>query len=196
MLKIMADKYSPPPKGYVINDPDYGTISIGKDSKVNRPRQIQISSASLAALRLFEDGGFELRSNAGGKKQKPDNILSQSKLGLHIRSTGDEIVIDAGSGTIRLTARDIILEATGSDAGGVSILSNNNINIDAADNIGIEGSQVAIGAKYKMFIGTGGPFILRGKGGVSIVEPKNKLIPTTISEVTDKVLSFVFPEYF
>ena len=183
-------------KGYVINDPDYGTIAIGKDNGVERPRQVQITSSSLAALRLFDDGGFELRSNKGGNEQKPDNIYSQSKLGLHIKSTGDEIVIDAGSGTIRLAARDIILDASGSDSGGISILSNQHITIDAADNISMEGSQVAIGAKYKMFIGTAGPFILRGRGGVSIIEPKNKLIPTTINDIADQVLNFVFPEYF
>lgn len=192
----MSDSYEVR-KGYIINDPDYGTISIGRDKDTERPRQVQISSASAAAIRLFEDGGFEIRSAQGGEEQKPDNILSQSKLGLHIVTKGDEIVINAGkTGTIKFSARDIILEATGSDAGGITLRSNNNVTIDAADNISIEGSQVAVGAKYKMFIGTSGPFILRGRGGVSIIEPKTSLIPKTISDVTDKVLSLIFPEYF
>lgn len=189
--------------GYVYNDKDYGSIFIGKDDKsgkTDRIRQVQVASASLASIKLYDDGGFEISSSKGDKEQKADSIFSQSQQGLHIISRGSsesgEIVIDAGPGTIRLVARDIVLEATGSESGGISLFSNNNITIDAADNIGIEGSQVAIGAKYRMLVGTAGPFILRGKGGVNIVEPKTKLIPTTISSVVDSVLNLVFPEYF
>lgn len=186
----MADQST---RGYVVNDPDYGTITIGKGSE---NAQINVCSTSLASLRLFDDGHFQLASGDGGDKQVSDSILSHSPHGLHIKNTkkDGEIVLEAT--TIRLSARDIILDATGTDAEGISILSNQHIKIDATDNISIEGSQVAIGAKYKMFIGTGGPFILRGRGGVSIIEPKEKLIPTSINDVVDKVLSLVFPEYF
>lgn len=195
MQKIMADEYKQQ-SGYVINDPQYGTISIGKDNEVKRPRQVQISSASLAALKLFDDGGFELRSTNGGENSKGDAIVSNSKDGFSITSTGKGIFIDANKGSLTIRAKDIVLLADGDDSEGISIFSHNHIKLDAADNISIEGSQVAIGARYKMMIGTAGPLFMRGKGGVTITEPSSKLIPTSVSDVADKILQFVFPEYF
>lgn len=177
--------------GYVINDPKYGTVFIGEDKDTDRIRQVQISSQSLATLKLFKDGGFELVSSASAKLG--DNICSNSKDGLFIK--GNNINLDAGSGEITLSARSIRLHSTGEDQTLV-LRSNGDIEIDAEDNIRIEGSQVALGAKYKMFVGTVGPFILRGKGGVTITEPKTKLIPTSVRDVVDMVLAQVFPEYF
>lgn len=72
--------YKHPPKGYVINDGDYGTIFIGEDKETVRKRQIEIHSASDAAVKLFQDGGFEIQSQPTSKLA--DNILSQSKEGL------------------------------------------------------------------------------------------------------------------
>lgn len=184
-------------KGYVFNDPDYGTIVIGKDVGVDRPRQVQISSSSLASIRLFDDGGFEIRSGPTDDKSKDDGIYSRSKDGLNIVSTGEGIFISAGKeGRITLSARDIVLEATGQDSGGITLRSNNNITLDAADNLSIEGSQITVAAKFKMFIGTGGDLFIRGRGGVTITEPSTKLIPTTITEWSEKILQLVFPEYF
>lgn len=177
--------------GYVINDPKYGTIFIGEDTDTNRKRQIQITSQSLATLKLFSDGGFELVSSSSATLG--DNICSNAKDGLYI--SGKNIHLDAGTGDITLSARSIRLHSTGEDETLV-LRSNGDIEIDAEDNIRMEGSQVALGAKYKMFVGTNGPFMLRGKGGVTIVEPKTKLIPTSVSEVVDIVLAQVFPEYF
>lgn len=177
--------------GYVINDPKYGTIFIGEDIDTERVRQIQISSQSLATLKLFQDGGFELCSSSSATKA--DNICSNSKDGLAIKA--NNIFLDAGNGEISLSARSIKLHSTGEDRTLV-LRSNGNIEIDTADDLRMEAANIAIGSKYKMFIGTVGPFILRGKGGVTIVEPKTKLIPTSVNDVVDLVLSQVFPEYF
>ena len=177
--------------GYVINDPKYGTIFIGEDTNTQRLRQIQISSQSLATLKLFKDGGFELCSSSSATLA--DNICSNSTHGLAIK--GNNIFLDAGNGEISLSARSIKLHSTGEDKTLV-IRSNGNIEIDSADDLRMEAGNIAVGAKYKMFIGTCGPFILRGKGGVTIVEPKTKLIPTSVNDVVNLVLQQVFPEYF
>ena len=178
--------------GYVINDPQYGVVFIGEDAdtKTNRIRQVQISSQSLSTLKLFKDGGFELCSSASAKVA--DNICSNAQDGLMIK--GSNIILEA-TDQISLSARSIKLHSTGEDKT-LILRSNGNIEVDAADDVRIESANVAIGARYKMFVGTAGPFILRGKGGVTIIEPKSKLIPTSVRDVVDKVLEQVFPEYF
>lgn len=177
--------------GYVINDPKYGTVFIGEDLDTNRVRQVQISSQSLATLKLFKDGGFELCSSASSTLA--DNICSNANDGLMIK--GRNIFLDAGNGEISLSARSIKIYSTGEDKTLV-IRSNGDIELDTADHIRIEGSNVAIGAKYKMFIGSVGAMILRSKGGISLIEPKTKLIPTSVNDFVNIVLSQVFPEYF
>lgn len=182
--------------GYVFSDPQDGILIIGKDSS-GRPRQIELSSQALSALRLFADGGFELRSNPSATKK--DNIFSQSKEGLAIHSSaigetpGIGINISA-SGDITLEGRSIILRANGSD--GITIDSQSQITVSAGDNIKIEGSNVGVAARNKMLIASKGLLNIRGNGGVIITEPKEKLIPTSFSDIIKKAFQFMFPEYF
>lgn len=185
-------KPKPQPTGYVINDPQSGTIIIGED---DGGRQVELTSQSLGALRFYKDGRFEIRSNPSA--QQKDGIISNSKDGLGIYSTGKGIHIDAGNGELTIKAKNIVIEATGgfSESGGITIRSNNNITIDSADHVKIEGSTVAIGSKFKMFIGSAGPIFMRGKGGVTISEPKTPLIPTSLNDVLEKIVELIFPEY-
>lgn len=186
------DKPREKPTGYVFNDPQCGTITIGLDPESVRPRQIEIVSQSLAAVRLFQDGGFDIRSHPDAVLA--DNIWSNAKDGLLVK--GNNIHLDAGNGTVTITAREIIFESTGNDTGGITIRSKHNITIDSEDNVKIEGSNVAVAARNKMIIASKGFLNIRGINGVTITEPKQKLIPTSINDLIDTFLSSVLPGYF
>lgn len=175
--------------GYTISDGTHGTIFIGKDDKVDRPRQIEIHATSNAAIKLFEDGGFEIQSQPSSKLA--DNIISQSEHGLMVR--GENIHFSAAK-EITLSARAIRFESTGSDETFV-IRSNSNIIIDSNDTIKLDGSVIGIGARTKMILNSKGPIFMRGIGGVTIVEPKQKLIPTNLSDVLNIMMSTLFPDF-
>lgn len=181
------------PTGYVINDPQDGTIYVGKNQG-DRPRQIELQAQSLGDLQIFEDGGFHIRSNKSSTRA--DNIESNSKDGLTIYADGKGIYLDAKNGTITLRARDIVFESTSSDETGITVRSLTNINLDAGDNIKIEGSNVAVAGRNKLIIASKGLLNIRGNGGVLISEPKTKLFPTSISDVIKIAFSTILPEYF
>jgi len=177
------------PKGFVINDADYGSIFIGEDDKVDRTRQIEIHSASDACIKLFKDGGFEIQSQA--TSDTADNILSQSPHGLNIKSTGDGIHLDAGNGEITLKARSIRFESSGSDQNFV-IRSKANIDIDATDTLRLTGSVVAAGARTRMLLRSPGPIYINSDTGVSIVEPKISLCPANLLSFVQTLATNVF----
>lgn len=179
-----------PQKGYVFNDSKFGSLFIGSDAGagVKRPRQVELHSASNAHLKLFEDGGFELTSNPSARLA--DNINSNSKEGLNI--SANNIRLDAREGTLTLKARIIRFESTASDETLV-FRSSNNINIEASDTIKLEASVVAIGAKTKLVLGSCGPIYMKGSGGVTIIEPRSKLIPTSLSDVVEKLIEQLLP---
>jgi uncharacterized protein (DUF2345 family) len=181
--------YKHPPKGYVINDGDYGSIFIGEDTGVQRQRQIEIHSASNACLKLFKDGGFEIQSQSSSKTA--DNILSRAKEGLTIKSTGDGIRIDAGTGEITFSARSIRFESSGSDQNLV-IRSNGNLQLEAGDTIKLDGSVVAIGARNKMVLRSPGPIYMNSGAGISIVEPKSSLVPKNLLQVVQSLATNLF----
>ena len=186
MLKIMTE----PKTGYVLNDAGAGTIFIGTDDNVARKRQIELHATSNACIKLYEDGGFEIQGQSTGKFK--DNIISQCKEGLGINA--NNIRLDAGGGEITLSARSIRFESTGSDQDFV-IRSNGNLKMEAGDTARIDGSVIAIGARTRMAIYSKGSLNIRG-GSVNISEPQTKLIPTSLSDFTDILLSNLFPDYF
>lgn len=182
--------------GFVIGDPQSGAIIIGKDEKVDRKREIQINSRSLAAIKLFDDGGFQIRSNDSGiKTQEKDEIYSNGPEGLVITATNGNVNISAPLGEITLQARAIRLKSTGSNKEDVlRISSDSDVSITAIDDIRIASDQLAIGAKSKAIFASGGSLNICGRGGVSITEPKTKLIPTSTKDFLEKLINTVFPE--
>jgi uncharacterized protein (DUF2345 family) len=181
--------YKEPKRGYVINDSDYGTIFIGEDNDSKRPRQLELHASSNACLKLFKDGGFEIQSQESSKSA--DNILSRSKEGLCIKTTGDGIKIDAGNGEITFSARSIRFESSGNDQNLV-IRSNGNLQLEANDTIKLDGAVVAIGARNKIFMRSPGPIYVNSSAGVSIVEPKLSLVPTNLLQVVQTLATNVF----
>jgi hypothetical protein len=190
----MTDK--PDNLGFVLGDPQSGAIIIGKDTDVNRKREIQINSRSLAAIRLFDDGGFQIRSNLSGvENQEKDEIYSNGPKGLNITSTLGDINISAPWGEITLEARAIRIKSTGTDKEDlIRISSDSDVSITALDDIRIASDQLAIGAKSKAIFASGGSLNICGRGGVAITEPKTKLIPTSTKDFLDKLIGIVFPD--
>ena len=177
--------------GFVLNDAQSGTIFIGPDD-ASRKRQVQISSTSGATVKLYEDGGFEIHSQRSQKKtQISDNIISRSRDGLSIKSTGDlRIQTD---GVLTLGAKEIRLEQTHSKSDLV-IRSNSNINIEAKDTLKMTGSIVAIGARTKLLINSKGSTYIKSSGGETyIVDSNTKLIPTSLGDLFDKIIETLFP---
>lgn len=176
-MTVSPSKNKKPSRGYVMNDPKFGSVFIGEETEAKRTRQIELHSASNAHLKLFQDGGFELNSTPSSVG---DNINSQGKA---LTVSAKNIHLDAGNGTITLTARSIVLEGTGSDQN-ITIRSNGNVDISAGDTLKIGGSVTAITANTRMFLLSKGS--LYGKGSsVNIVEKKTTLIPTSLSDILD-----------
>ena len=56
----MSKKITPP---LIFNNPEDGTLIIGSESSaVLRTRQVQLAAGSGANVRLFEDGGWEVKA--------------------------------------------------------------------------------------------------------------------------------------
>ena len=96
---------------------------------------------------------------------------------------------------ITLSARSIRFESTGSDETFV-IRSKGNMSLEVDDTLKIDSSVAAIGGRSRMFIASSGPINIKGKGGVSIVEPRQTLIPTSLNDVLNLALAQLFPGYF
>lgn len=173
--------------GYTLCDPQNGTLFIGESTEKGRLRQCELHSTSGAHLKLFKDGGFELHSSAC---DIADNIDSNAKDGLNIKSTGKNLRIDAGNGILTLAAREIRFESTAADEAFV-FRSAQNIIIEAGDSVRINAANVAIGARNKLILASKGPIYMKGTGGVTIIEPKSALIPTSLGEFVDKLIETV-----
>jgi hypothetical protein len=169
--------------GYVINDPQYGSVFIGENEAAKRTRQVEVHSQSGAHLKLFKDGGFELH---GQPCDTADNISSNAVHGLNIK--GNNLRLDAGNGTLTLAARIIRFESTASDETLV-IRSSNNIAIEANDTVRISAANIILGARNKLLLGSKGPTYIKGNGGVTIIEPRSALIPKNLGELVEKLFT-------
>lgn len=190
---MVLEKPKSDTKGFILNDPQTGTFVIGTNTG-ERPRQIELQSQSLGCIRLFDDGGFHIRSHTNAVTK--DNIESNAADGLAIYCEGKGIAIEAPKGSITLKAKDIVIESTGTDDPGITFRSATNINIKSADNLKLEGSSTTIGATNKMIVASKGLLIIRGNGGVIISEPKNTLFPTSVNDLLKTLISVALPGYF
>jgi hypothetical protein len=171
--------------GFVISDPQDGTLFIGEDTVKGRTRQVELHATSGAHLKLFKDGGFELHGNSC---DTADNIDSNAVHGLNIKA--NNLRLDAGNGVLTLAAREIRFESSASDSPFV-FRSSQNIIIEAGDSIRLNAANIAIGARNKLILASKGPIYMKGNGGVTIIEPKSALIPTNLGEFVDKLIETV-----
>ena len=177
--------------GFVVTDSTAGTLFIGTDEDVARTRQVELHATSNACIKLYEDGGFEIQGQPGGKFA--DNIVSQCKDGLVIKAKN--IRFDAGAGEITFAARSIRYESSGHDQDLV-IRSAGNLKLEANDTVKIDGSVVAIGARTRMTLASKGNIWVKTNGGFTVVEPQTKLIPTSVNDFVTLLFQQLFPDYF
>jgi len=170
--------------GFVFNDPEFGTIYIGEDDS-DRKRQIQISSASGATVKLFENGGFEIQSQKPSKKDDyADHIVSRQSQGLKIISENGGDIDIRTEGKFTVKASEIALEATNQKSD-LIIKSNSNIRMDAGDTLKMTGANVGIGARNKMVIrSTGGIY----QSDTTIISTSASLIPTSLNDLFNKLV--------
>ena len=175
----------------VINTPEDGFLRVGlnTDAKTSRPDQVQLAGGCGASLRIFDDGGWELRSvNRSGKPNKKGcNIIAQGKGGLHIYSDGD-VNIDA-KGDFKVSARNITMETTADD-GDFTVFTKRDILLDADNNFKAFGTKVAISAADDLVTHSKGWNLIVGNP-VYVYEKKSKLIPTSTSDIVSSILDSV-----
>ena len=167
------ERKSPP---LLINTPEDGFLRVGlnTDAKTNRPDQVQLAGGCGASLRIFDDGGWELRSvpNITGC-----NIIAQGGGGLLIKSDGD-ITMEAG-GSFDVTAREINMTTTGAEDGDFTVHAKRDIMLDADNNFKAFGTKVAISAADDLVTHSKGWNFIMGNP-VYVYEKKSKLIPSGI----------------
>ena len=95
-----------------------------KDKDVKRPRDIGLYGGSANALRLFKDGGFELRSSDDDSERNKRFIdFTACKNGrLVIKSEGDLNIDVAGEFTV--SANKIKMEALNASEDGINLKQN------------------------------------------------------------------------
>ena len=181
----MSDKPKFPP--IIIQHPECGHLTMGdeKDKDVERPRDIGLYGGSANAIRLFKDGGFELRSSDDDSEQETRGsmILQACKDGkLVIKSEGDLHIDVAGEFTV--SANKIKMEALNASEDGINLKAKHDIRIDADNNILMTADNITIDAKERILSHSEGWTILMGQC-VRIHEPVSKLTPAAFQTYID-----------
>ena len=176
--------YVPP---VIIQHPEDGTFFMGRerDDKVTRKRDIQLIGSQSNSLRLFHDGGFELKSSEDAGGTSGSSILQVvDDAPLLIKSKGDiRIQCD---GRFSVVAHDIKMKAEGADdTGGITLKSEHDITLDAANRAIIKAENITFDAKDRILSHSVGWQILIGQV-IRLHEPKTKLCPAFLKEYIDE----------
>ena len=156
-----------------------------RDDKVTRKRDIQLIGSQSNSLRLFHDGGFELKSSEDAGGTSGSSILQVvDDAPLLIKSKGDiRIQCD---GRFSVVAHDIKMKAEGADdTGGITLKSEHDITLDAANRAIIKAENITFDAKDRILSHSVGWQILIGQV-LRFHEPKTKLCPAFLKEYIDE----------
>ena len=166
-----------------IAHPEDGFFHIGKETsgRTKRKKQVQVAGGSGASLRIFQDGGWELRSVSN---DKGSNLLQQGDGPLNIYSDGDINVNCLGEFSVK--ASKITMETT-SDEGDIVLNAKRNIRLDADNNITFLGTNVTTKASQTFLAHSDGWNILSGNP-VYTFTPKSKLIPSGVGDIVQTLL--------
>ena len=182
----MAETRTSPPM--IINTPEDGFLRVGltTESTAVRPDQVQLAGGCGASLRIFDDGGWELRSvNKKAKENKKGcNLIARGEGGLHIFSDGD-VNISAG-GDFNVSAKNITMETTADD-GDFTVFCKRDIMLDADKNFKAFGTKCVITAADTMITHSKGWNLIVGNP-VYVYEKKSKLIPTSTGDIVNSIL--------
>ena len=172
----------------IVNTPEGGFLRIGlnSDDRKVRKDQVQLGGGCGASLRIFEDGGWELRSitNEKNPNKKGCNIIARGEGGLHIYSDGD-VNIDA-KGDFNVSARNITMETT-ADNGDFTVFSKRDIMLDADNNFKAFGTKCVMTAADTLITHSKGWNLIVGNP-VYVYEKKSKLIPTSTQDIVQSLL--------
>ena len=171
---------------YILNHPEDGQIRIGEeDLHVVRKADIQIKAGSDATLRLFDDGGWELRSKLGEETENPGSNIIQSGTGpLNIKVDGD-FNIECG-GEFNVNAKKIIMTARDAVDGNIKLTAQQDFYAEAKKTAKIKGQvNVRVEATQNLIAKSGAAHILQG-GFVHVHENNSKIIPPTLKALISK----------
>tara|TARA_B100000287_G_C20563506_1_gene753436 strand:- start:497 stop:1045 length:549 start_codon:yes stop_codon:yes gene_type:complete len=172
----------------IVTNPEDGFLRIGMEkSTQKRKSQCQLASGSACTLRLFKDGGWEIKSQTNSKGS---NIIQKGTGPLNIKSEGD-LNIDV-DGTFNVKAKDIVMETTDADVGDIVLNPKHDFRLDAKNYVILMGKDVTIDAVSKLILFSQDMSYLIGRY-VRIHEPTSQLIPPTfgahIKELTDTLIN-------
>ena len=183
---IETDKPDPKTKvpPIIINHAECGHLTFGdeKDGETERPRDVGLYAGDSNALRLFRDGGFELRSSesAGENKIKGSSIMQVcNNATLLVNSEGD-VTIRARN-KLRLVADLVEIEAKNASTDGVTIIAEHDIKLRANNNTIITSDNVTIDAKERILSHSEGWQVLIGQY-IRLHEPQTKICPAFLKE--------------
>ena len=186
---ITRDKPDPKTKvpPIIINHAECGHLTFGdeKDGETERPRDVGLYAGDSNALRLFRDGGFELRSSesAGENKIKGSSIMQVcNNATLLVNSEGD-VTIRARN-KLRLVADLVEIEAKNASTDGVTIIAEHDIKLRANNNTIITSDNVTIDAKERILSHSEGWQVLIGQY-IRLHEPQTKICPAFLKEYID-----------
>ena len=170
----------------IIQHSECGHLTFGDEKKdSNRARDVGLYAGDSNALRLFRDGGFELRSSESqGKNQKSGSSIMQvcDNAPLTMNSEGD-IFIRAKNKLV-LRADHIEIESTHGSTEGVVIKAKHDINIRADNNIIMTSDNITLDAKERVLTHSEGWTVLIGQY-IRLHEPQTKICPAFLEEYID-----------
>ena len=200
-----SDKSKVPP--VILQHPEDGTFRIGRereDEAVDptvRKTDISMQAGNAeaggpaASLRLFHDGGFELRSTPDPSGIQGSQILQLVEdAPLIIHSKGG-IIIDC-EGTFAVTANDIQMRAKNraglekgwNQSGSINLKASKNIKIDADKAVTVTSENVTIDGKKQVLSHSEGWNIVCGRT-IRLHEPRSKLIPSALQSIIDTYIN-------
>ena len=167
----------------LVCNPQDGFIRIGCETKeVERPSQCQMAAGCGANVRLYKDGGWEIRATANGPGS---NLIQEGTGPLNIKSQGD-INIDC-DGKFSVTAKEIVMKATDPTEGDIVLEPAHNFRADVGNHAIIMATSVILDAKDKILSYTSGMNYIVGSN-VRIHEPVSQLIPSSLDTTINKLL--------
>lgn len=167
----------------LICNPQDGVIRIGcETADVKRPSQVQVDAGSGANLRLFKDGGWEIRATGN---EPGSNLIQEGTGPLNIKSQGD-VNIDC-DGRFSVTAKEIVMKATDPTEGDIVLEPAHNFRADVGNHAIIMATSVVLDAKDKILSYTSGMNYIVGSN-VRIHEPVSQLIPSSLDTTINKLL--------
>tara|TARA_B100001113_G_scaffold349713_1_gene345583 strand:+ start:2010 stop:2564 length:555 start_codon:yes stop_codon:yes gene_type:complete len=166
----------------IIQHPEDGVFTIGRERRddTRRIKDIGLHGSSSAGMRIFHDGGFELRSSDDDTAIQGSQIVQKcDKAPLIIKSAGD-ILIEC-DGRFSVVANDIRMSAKNADEGDITLKAKHDINIDADNRIIAQSENVILNAKDKVLSFSKGWNVMVGNV-IRIHEPTSQLVPPKLGD--------------